>query len=67
MTLEIEGRGAKSIGVGETGLVPTKDLVGTFDPVEDIASVATVEEQDEFMRRLGGVQKALFLPMILGR
>jgi len=29
----------------------TKDLVGTFDPVEDIASVGTVEEQDEFMRR----------------
>jgi hypothetical protein len=28
-----------------------KDLVGTFDPVEDIASVGTVEEQDEFMRR----------------
>jgi len=28
----------------------TKDLVGTFDPVEDIASVGTVEEQDEFMR-----------------
>src|SRR5262249_39583336 len=27
------------------------DLVGTFDPVEDIASVCTVEEQDEFMRR----------------
>jgi hypothetical protein len=29
----------------------TKDLVGTFDPVEDIESVGTVEEQDEFMRR----------------
>jgi hypothetical protein len=29
----------------------TKDLVGTCDPVEDIASVGTVEEQDEFMRR----------------
>jgi len=29
----------------------TKDLVGTFDPVEDIAAVGTVEEQDEFMRR----------------
>jgi hypothetical protein len=29
----------------------TKDLVRTFDPVEDIASVGTVEEQDEFMRR----------------
>ena len=29
----------------------TKDLVGTFDPVEDIASVGTVQEQDEFMRR----------------
>jgi len=29
----------------------TKDLVGTFDPVEDIASVGTVEEQEEFMRR----------------
>jgi hypothetical protein len=28
-----------------------KDLVGTFDPVEDIASVGTVQEQDEFMRR----------------
>jgi hypothetical protein len=28
-----------------------KDLVGTFDPVEDIASVGTVGEQDEFMRR----------------
>jgi hypothetical protein len=28
-----------------------KDLVGTFDPVEDIASVGTVDEQDEFMRR----------------
>jgi hypothetical protein len=28
----------------------TKDLVGTFDPVEDITSVGTVEEQDEFMR-----------------
>jgi hypothetical protein len=28
-----------------------KDLVGTFDLVEDIASVGTVEEQDEFMRR----------------
>jgi hypothetical protein len=28
-----------------------QDLVGTFDPVEDIASVGTVEEQDEFMRR----------------
>jgi len=27
------------------------DLVGTFDPVEDIASVGTVEEQDEFIRR----------------
>jgi hypothetical protein len=27
------------------------DLVGTFDPVEDIASVGTVQEQDEFMRR----------------
>ena len=29
----------------------TKDLVGTFDPVEDIASVGTLQEQDEFMRR----------------
>lgn len=29
----------------------TKDLVGTFDPVDDIESVGTVEEQDEFMRR----------------
>ncbi len=29
----------------------TKDLVGTFDPVDDIASVGTVAEQDEFMRR----------------
>jgi hypothetical protein len=29
----------------------TKDLVGTFDPVEDIAVVGTVEEQDECMRR----------------
>jgi hypothetical protein len=29
----------------------TKDLVGTFDPVEDIQSVGTVEEQDEFMTR----------------
>src|SRR5215831_18124628 len=29
----------------------TKDLVETFDPVEDIASVSTVEEQDDFMRR----------------
>lgn len=28
-----------------------EDLVGTFDPVEDIASVGTVQEQDEFMRR----------------
>ena len=28
-----------------------KDLVGTFDPVDDIASVGTVAEQDEFMRR----------------
>jgi hypothetical protein len=28
-----------------------KDLVGTFDPVEDIESVGTVEDQDEFMRR----------------
>jgi hypothetical protein len=28
-----------------------KDLVGTFDPVEDIASVGTVQEQDDFMRR----------------
>jgi len=27
------------------------DLVGTFDPVDDIASVGTVEEQDDFMRR----------------
>jgi hypothetical protein len=30
---------------------PAFDLVETFDPVEDIASVGTVEEQDEFMRR----------------
>jgi hypothetical protein len=30
---------------------PAFDLVGTFDPVEDIASVGTVQEQDEFMRR----------------
>jgi len=29
----------------------TEDLVGTFDPVEDIASVSTVEEQDEFIGR----------------
>jgi len=29
----------------------TKDLVGTFDPVNHIASVGTVQEQDEFMRR----------------
>jgi hypothetical protein len=29
----------------------TKDLVRTFDPVKDIASVGTVEEQDEFMGR----------------
>ena len=28
-----------------------KDLVGTFDPVEGIASVGTVQEQDDFMRR----------------
>jgi len=28
----------------------TKDLVETFDPVEDIRSVSTVEEQDDFMR-----------------
>jgi hypothetical protein len=29
----------------------TKDLVETFDPLEDIESVGTVEEQDDFMRR----------------
>lgn len=28
-----------------------KDLVGTFDPVDDLALVGTVEEQDEFFRR----------------
>jgi len=28
----------------------TKDLVGTFDPVEDIQSVGTVKEQDELVR-----------------
>ena len=37
----------------------TKDLVGTFDPVEDIASVGTVEEQDEFIRRHRAEQKTL--------
>src|SRR5262249_12289462 len=35
--------------LGQPGSI--KDLVGTFDPVEDIASVGTVEEQDGFMRR----------------
>jgi hypothetical protein len=35
----------------------TKDLVGTFDPVEDIASVGTVEEQDEFIKRHRAEQK----------
>jgi hypothetical protein len=35
----------------------TKDLVGTFDAVEDIASVGTVEEQDEFIRRHRAEQK----------
>jgi hypothetical protein len=29
----------------------TKDLVRTFDPVEDIALVSTVAEQDEWMAR----------------
>jgi len=44
--------------LGQPGSI--SDLVGTFDPVEDIASVGTVDEQDEFMRRpLGGVRKAL--------
>jgi hypothetical protein len=38
-----------AITLGQPGLL--KDLVGTFDPVEDIESVGTVEEQDEFMRR----------------
>jgi len=38
-----------ALTLGRPGL--TKDLVRTFDPVEDIASVGTVEEQDEFMRR----------------
>ena len=37
------------------------DLVGTFDPVDDIASVGTVQEQDEFMRRPGGVREACAL------
>jgi hypothetical protein len=35
----------------------TKDLVGTFDPAEDIASVGTVEEQDEFIKRHRAEQK----------
>jgi hypothetical protein len=35
--------------LGQSAL--TKDLFGTFDPVEDIASVGTVEEQDEFIMR----------------
>jgi len=35
----------------------TKDLVGTFDPVEDIASVGTVDEQGEFVRRHRAEQK----------
>jgi len=35
----------------------TKDLVGTCDPVEDIASVGTVEEQDEFIKRHRAEQK----------
>src|SRR5262249_26687490 len=35
--------------LGQPGSI--KDLVGTFDPVEDVASVGTVEEQDEFIRR----------------
>ena len=35
--------------LGEPAL--TKDLVRTFDPVEDIALVGTVAEQDEWMTR----------------
>jgi len=38
-----------ALTLGQPGL--RKDLVGTFDPVEDIESVGTVEEQDEFIRR----------------
>lgn len=34
---------------GEPSLM--KDLVGTFDPVDDITSVGTVEEQDRFISR----------------
>jgi hypothetical protein len=43
------GMKAYALTLGQPAL--QKDLVSVFDPVDDVASVATVGEQDEFLRR----------------